>query len=63
MRRSCTVTQDIEVQIAVVETEGQPTLHIREQVLFFEGDEECLVSYADKKGKYQKQESIVLPRM
>jgi len=33
------------------------------QVLFFEGDEECLISYADKKGKYQKQESIVLPRM
>ena len=33
------------------------------QVLFFEGDEECLVSYADKKGKYQKQESIVLPRL
>ncbi len=33
------------------------------QVLFFEGDEECLISYADKKGKYQKQESIVLPRL
>ena len=33
------------------------------QVLFFEGDEVCEVSYADKKGKYQKQNSILLPRL
>lgn len=33
------------------------------QVLFFEGDEQCTTSYADKKGKYQKQEKIVLPRL
>ena len=33
------------------------------QVLFFEGDEECEVSYADKKGKYQKQQSTVLPKL
>ena len=33
------------------------------QVLFFEGDEECTISYADKKGKYQKQMEIVLPKM
>ncbi|MBX3048692.1 MAG: dCTP deaminase [Anaerolineales bacterium] len=33
------------------------------QVLFFEADEECRVSYADKKGKYQKQQSIVLPKL
>jgi deoxycytidine triphosphate deaminase len=33
------------------------------QVLFFEGDEECEISYADKKGKYQRQQSIVLPRL
>ena len=33
------------------------------QVLFFEADEECEVSYADKKGKYQKQEEIVLPKL
>lgn len=33
------------------------------QVLFFEGDEVCEVSYADKKGKYQKQQSIVLPKL
>ena len=33
------------------------------QVLFFEADEECEVSYADKKGKYQKQQSIMLPKL
>lgn len=33
------------------------------QVLFFEADEECRISYADKKGKYQKQQSIVLPKL
>ncbi len=33
------------------------------QVLFFEADEECHRSYADKKGKYQKQDSIVLPKV
>jgi dCTP deaminase len=33
------------------------------QVLFFEADEPCEVSYADKKGKYQKQQSIVLPKL
>src|SRR5512139_3073309 len=33
------------------------------QVLFFEADEECSISYADKKGKYQAQHSIVLPKL
>ncbi len=33
------------------------------QVLFFEADEECTTSYADKKGKYQKQETIELPKL
>ncbi len=33
------------------------------QVLFFESDEICEVSYGDRKGKYQKQQSIVLPRI
>ena len=33
------------------------------QVLFFEADEPCDISYADKKGKYQKQQSIELPRV
>ncbi len=33
------------------------------QVLFFEADDECQTSYADKKGKYQRQQSIVLPKL
>lgn len=33
------------------------------QVLFFEGDEPCDISYAEKKGKYQKQQSIMLPKL
>ncbi|MGH9709676.1 MAG: dCTP deaminase [Candidatus Acidiferrales bacterium] len=33
------------------------------QVIFFESDEVCEVSYKDKKGKYQSQQGIVLPRL
>jgi len=33
------------------------------QVLFFESDETCEVSYKDKAGKYQAQRGITLPRM
>ncbi|MCJ7677093.1 MAG: dCTP deaminase [Anaerolineales bacterium] len=33
------------------------------QVLFFEADEVCRTSYADKKGKYQAQKTIALPRV
>jgi dCTP deaminase len=33
------------------------------QVIFFESDEICETSYADKKGKYQAQRSITLPRI
>jgi dCTP deaminase len=33
------------------------------QVIFFESDEDCEVSYKDKKGKYQSQSGIVLPRL
>ena len=33
------------------------------QVIFFEADEECNISYADKKGKYQKHHTIELPRI
>lgn len=33
------------------------------QVLFLEGDEVCEISYADKKGKYQAQQNIVLPKL
>ena len=33
------------------------------QVVFFEADEICETSYADKKGKYQAQREITLPRI
>jgi len=33
------------------------------QVLFFESDEPCETSYADKKGKYQAQKTLTLPRL
>ena len=35
------------------------------QVLFFEADagDECEISYADKKGKYQAQRGVTLPRL
>ncbi len=33
------------------------------QLVFFEADEECAVSYADKKGKYQAQVGVTLPRL
>ena len=33
------------------------------QVLFFQSDEPCEVSYKDKKGKYQGQLGLTLPRM
>ena len=33
------------------------------QVVFFESDEPCEVSYKDKKGKYQAQGGIVPPRL
>jgi dCTP deaminase len=33
------------------------------QVLFFESDEVCETSYADKKGKYQAQKGLTLPKL
>ena len=33
------------------------------QLLFFEGDEEPLVAYADRKGKYMNQVGVTLPKM
>ncbi len=33
------------------------------QVLFFQSDEPCERSYADKKGKYQAQHGVTLPRI
>ena len=32
------------------------------QMLFFESDEDCLVSYADRGGKYQGQQGVTLPQ-
>ncbi len=32
------------------------------QVLFFEADEECEVSYGDRGGKYMRQQGVTLPR-
>jgi dCTP deaminase len=33
------------------------------QVLFFQTDDVCTVSYKDKKGKYQAQRGVTLPRL
>jgi dCTP deaminase len=33
------------------------------QVLFFQGDEPCEISYKDKKGKYQAQRGVTLPKI
>lgn len=33
------------------------------QVIFFESDEVCEISYADKKGKYQAQKGLTLPKL
>ena len=33
------------------------------QVLFFGGDEICETSYADRKGKYQAQQGLTLPKL
>ncbi len=33
------------------------------QVLFFQSDEPCTTSYADKKGKYQAQRLVTLPKI
>lgn len=33
------------------------------QILFFQSDEMCETSYADRKGKYQGQKGIVLPKL
>jgi dCTP deaminase len=33
------------------------------QIIFFQSDEVCEVSYRDRKGKYQSQQGIVLPKV
>jgi dCTP deaminase len=32
-------------------------------VLFFESDDVCETSYADKQGKYQRQQTLTLPKL
>jgi len=52
--------------IAISNTSNSPAkLYANEgiaQVVFFESDEQCQVTYADRKGKYQSQQSITLPQ-
>jgi dCTP deaminase len=51
------------------EWEGTATLEISNttplpaQVLFFQSDEQCEISYADKKGKYLGQLEVTLPKL
>jgi dCTP deaminase len=33
------------------------------QILLFCGEEACKISYADRKGRYQNQQGIVLPKL
>ncbi len=33
------------------------------QVIFFEADEGCEISYADRRGKYQRQDRLTLPKL
>jgi dCTP deaminase len=33
------------------------------QILFFQSDDVCEISYKDRKGKYQNQQGIVLPKL
>jgi dCTP deaminase len=33
------------------------------QIIFFQSDEVCETSYADRKGKYQSQQGIMLPKL
>lgn len=32
------------------------------QLLFFQSDDQCEISYKDRKGKYQNQKGIVTPK-
>ncbi len=52
--------------IAISNTSNSPAkLYANEgiaQVVFFESDEQCQVTYADRKGRYQSQQSITLPK-
>ncbi len=51
--------------IAISNTSGSSAkLYANEgitQVVFFESDEQCQITYADRKGRYQSQKTITLP--
>lgn len=55
------------ITMSIANVSGFPVkLHTGEgvaQILFLEGSEVCAVSYADKKGKYQAQQTITLPKL
>lgn len=55
------------VTMSITNTAPVPAkLYVNEgiaQVLFFESDEECAVSYADRQGKYQAQKTITSPKI
>jgi len=55
------------ITIAISNTSPLPVrLYANEglaQLIFLAAEEECLTSYADKKGKYQEQKDIVLPKV
>ena len=55
------------VTMSITNTAPAPAkLYVNEgiaQVLFFESDEVCDISYADRKGKYQAQKTITLPKI
>lgn len=55
------------VTIAILNTSSRPArVYANEgiaQVVFIESDEECLLSYEDKKGAYQTQKKITLPKV
>lgn len=55
------------VTLAISNTAPAPArIYVNEgigQVLFLESDQPCAISYADRKGKYQAQQHITLPKL
>ncbi len=50
----------------IIRTRKRPKIYANEglcQILFFQSDEVCETSYKDRKGKYQAQKGIVLPKL
>jgi len=55
-----------EITLEISNTTPLPlVVHANEgiaQLLFFESDEQCAVTYADRKGKYMNQTGVTIPR-